>query len=88
MAVAVVAAIGLAERSRYARKGQFVLASIRLPALQASAIWLREIDGNRKQDLFVPIIRTSTGFAAGRALDCGRWMQDLNDSKKRLARGS
>jgi hypothetical protein len=84
MAVAIAEAIGLAERSARIRRGTFVLASIRLPSLQAAAIWLRHTSGSGAQDLFVPIVHTPVGFAPSRVLSCERWMQKLDESKQRV----
>ena len=84
MATAIAQAVGLAERSARIRRGRFVLASVRLPSLQASALWLRDASGSGLRDLFVPIVCTPTGFAPSRVLSGARWMQALYESKRRV----
>jgi hypothetical protein len=86
MAMALGDAIGLAERSVRIRGGTFVLASIRLPALQAASIWLRDATGPGGKDWFVPILRTSEGFASGQLLDGDRWMRRLVRARQRFLR--
>lgn len=77
MAASSARAIGRAERSIHARRRRYALGMLRVNALGVTALWLRDLDEQGRQDLFAPVEPVPAGMVAERWLPLAPWLRAL-----------
>jgi hypothetical protein len=77
MAASSARAIARAERSTQARLRRYALGMLRVSALGANALWLRDLDEVGRRDLFSPVEPVPAGITAERWQSLAQWMLKL-----------